>query len=232
MTNDLIGLIQVQVNDKIYLKDPNTSELGKRIITHSIILIDEIGFEAFTFKKLGNAIGSPESTIYRYFENKHRILLYLISWYWGWLEYHLIFGINNIKSPVERLSRALEIITGSITEDKSISHINEEILNRIVIAESFKAYHNKFVDKENKEGLYMPYKRLVQRVSDLVLEVSPDFKYPHMLISTVIEGTHHQHFFADHIPSLTNVNRNVDCIPKFYIEMVFATIYNKETYIR
>ena len=75
--------LKVHIPDKIYIKDPESSVLGKKIITHSILLIDDIGFESFTFKKLGSEINSNESSIYRYFENKHKLLLYLTSWYWG-----------------------------------------------------------------------------------------------------------------------------------------------------
>jgi AcrR family transcriptional regulator len=80
---DLLANIKIQVNSKTYVKDPETSDLGKKIIKNSILLIDEIGFEEFTFKKLGEKIGSNESSIYRYFENKHKLLVYLSSWYWA-----------------------------------------------------------------------------------------------------------------------------------------------------
>ena len=53
---NLLSNLKIAVPEKIYIKDPETSELGKRIIEQSIILIDEIGFENFTFKKLGNKI--------------------------------------------------------------------------------------------------------------------------------------------------------------------------------
>ena len=49
---ELLQNFQIKVNDKLYIKDPESSELGKRIVAESIILMDEIGFEAFTFKKL------------------------------------------------------------------------------------------------------------------------------------------------------------------------------------
>ena len=75
MMKELLKTLQIKVNDKTYLKDPETSDLGKRIVEHSIILINEIGFEAFTFRKLGLKINSNESSIYRYFENKHKLLL-------------------------------------------------------------------------------------------------------------------------------------------------------------
>ena len=50
---NLLSILKITVPDKIYIKDPETSDLGKRIIENSIILINEIGFESFTFKKLG-----------------------------------------------------------------------------------------------------------------------------------------------------------------------------------
>jgi len=216
--------MRISVNEKIYLKDPESSELGKSIVKNSIELIDDIGFEAFTFKKLGSKMGSPESTIYRYFENKHRILLYLISWYWCWLEYRLVFATNNIVSNEEKLRLAIDLLTSSVQEDQSILHINEVLLHNIVITESFKAYHIKEVDVENKEGFYMPYKRLVQRVSEMILAINKEFKFPHMLISTVIEGDHHQRFFARHLPALTDMKVGSENTSDLYTEMVMATI--------
>ena len=71
----LLGSLRIQIPEQLYVKDPETTDLGKRIVEHSILLINELGFECFTFRKLGAAIGSPESTIYRYFENKHKLLL-------------------------------------------------------------------------------------------------------------------------------------------------------------
>jgi AcrR family transcriptional regulator len=82
--------ISITINEKLYVKNPETSTLGKKIIENSILLIDEIGFENFTFKKIGRSNRSNESSIYRYFESKHKLLLYLSSWYWGWMEYKLV----------------------------------------------------------------------------------------------------------------------------------------------
>ena len=44
--------INISLNDRLYLRDPQETSLGKKIIEHSILLIDEIGFESFNFKKL------------------------------------------------------------------------------------------------------------------------------------------------------------------------------------
>ncbi|MGB0175675.1 MAG: TetR/AcrR family transcriptional regulator [Owenweeksia sp.] len=216
--------LHLKLNQTLYLKDPESSQLGMKIISGSIDLIDEIGFDHFTFRKLGSRIGSNEASIYRYFENKYKLLLYLISWYWGWMSYRLSFATANIESPAERLTRALQLLTKPVEEDGDFVHIDEVRLNRILIAESSKAYLVKEVDAINEEGAFSPYKLLVQQVSDIVLEINPDYKYPHMLISTVIEGAHHQHYFALHLPRLTDIIKGEDAITAFYTSMVFKSI--------
>ncbi len=45
--------LKIKMNEKLFLRDPEQSELGKKIIQHSIQLIDKNGFEAFTLKKTG-----------------------------------------------------------------------------------------------------------------------------------------------------------------------------------
>ncbi|HEX5023975.1 MAG TPA: TetR family transcriptional regulator, partial [Agriterribacter sp.] len=60
--------IQIKMNEALFLRNPEKSELGKKIIQHSIQLIYKNGFEVFTFKKLAEDIGTTEAGIYRYFE--------------------------------------------------------------------------------------------------------------------------------------------------------------------
>jgi len=212
--------IQIEINSELYSKNPDSSELGQNIISKSIELINRIGFEDFTFKKLGQLINSPESSIYRYFENKHTLLIYLTSWYWTWTEYRLVFAISNIISPEERLKRSINILTKPVLVDKSISYVNEVLLSKIIFSESLKTYHTKNVDEENKKGCFKAYKSVVQRVSNIVLEINPKFKHPHMLISTVIEGAHQQKYFAEHLPTLTDITKEKDVISNFYTELV------------
>lgn len=216
--------IQITVDTALYLRNPEATTLGRKIVSSSIEMIDELGFEGFTFKKLGERIGSNESSIYRYFESKHALLVYLISWYWSWIEYQLVFATTNVESAETRLENCLKLITQQITEDTSISYVNEVTLHRIIIAESSKAYHTKDVDKENAKGYYKTYKRIVQRISDIVLEIKPAYEYPHMLISTVIEGAHHQRYFSEHLPALTDVKKGQNTIVQFYKELVFRTV--------
>lgn len=206
---ELLKNLQIKVNDKIYLKDPESSELGRRILENSIILIDDIGFESFTFKKLGTLIKSPEASVYRYFENKHKLLLYLTSWYWAWIEYQLVIKTFSINDTNEKLAATLEIITMAIETDSNFSHIDEVKLNAIVINEYSKSFLTKEVDEDNKEGYFAIYKRLISRVKDSIVAVKPQYPYPVSLASTVVEGSLHQHFLKEHFPTITDCNHNI-----------------------
>lgn len=218
------GKITIQVNEKVYLKRPDSSKLGQKIIAGSIDLLDEIGFEDFTFKKLAKEISSTEASIYRYFTCKHNLLVYLILWYWGWQEYRLVLATTNIEDPKLRLQKALKVLIEKTEKDSTFSQVDEVKLNRIVISESGKAYFNKSVDKENKLGFYRQYKDVVKRVADIILEINPQHKYPHMLISTVIGGAQNQRYFAEHIPTLTDVIEGEDTVTDFYSNLVFKEL--------
>ncbi|NCO64063.1 MAG: TetR/AcrR family transcriptional regulator [Flavobacteriales bacterium] len=215
---NLLATLKITVPEKIFLKDPETSDLGKKIIEHSIILIDQIGFDNFTFKKLGTIIGSNESSIYRYFESKHKLLLYLTSWYWAWIEYQMVFETYSIAHNQEKLLKAIDIVTRTVKEDSNYSHINEVLLNRIIINENSKSFLTKEVDQENKDGYFMVYKRLVYRLKDMILEVTSDYKYASSLASNIIEGSLYQHFLKDHFTSITDC-KQTDDITTFFSQL-------------
>ncbi|WP_394759135.1 TetR/AcrR family transcriptional regulator [Flavobacterium sp.] len=219
----ILSNIKIQVNPKIYVKDPETSALGKKIIQESIQLIDEIGFDNFTFKKLGERIGSNESSLYRYFENKHKLLVYLSSWYWSWIEYRLVFGTSNIDDNFEKLKKAITIVTEKIQDDTNTEHINESILNKIIIAEFTKTLHTKEVDEENKEGFFLIYKRVINRIIAIINEINPEYPFAKCLVSTIVEGSLHQHFLKDHLKTITDCNETVNP-SDFYIDLVLKIL--------
>lgn len=206
---NILSSIKIQVNSKIYLKDPESSVLGKNIIKEGILLIDEIGFDAFTFKKLGARIGSNESSLYRYFENKHKFLVYLSSWYWSWIEYKMLLAITNVTCPMEQLLKAIRVITEKIEDDVTTLHVNESILNRIIIAEFTKTFLTKEVDEENREGFFIIYKRVINRMVEIVSIVDPEYPYPKSLVSNIVEGGLHQHFLRDHLQTITDCNETI-----------------------
>ena len=222
MQNILSNII-IAVNDKLYVKNPETSDLGKKIIEQSILLIDEIGFENFTFKKLGEKINSNESSIYRYFESKHKLMLYLSSWYWGWMEYKLVFATNNLANPMEKLIKAIAIVTEKVEDDSNTLHINESILNKIIIQEFTKTLLTKEVDEENKEGFFIVYKRIINRIIEFISEVNPNYTFAKSLASTVVEGALHQHFLKEHLKTITNCNET-NTVTDFYIDLVAKTL--------
>ncbi len=220
---NLLSNLKISVPENIFLKDPQSSNLGKRIIEHSILLIDEIGFDAFTFKKLGARIGSNESSIYRYFESKHKLLVYLTSWYWAWVEYQLVFATHSISDINEKLERAIEIVTRETKEDTAFSHVNEIVLNKIIINESSKSYMTKDVDTENQEGYFRIYKQLVLRLKEMISNVNPEYNYSLSLSSTVVEGALHQHFLKDHFKSITDCDTSTTPTD-FFQNLVFNAI--------
>lgn len=219
----LSSTIRIEVNPKIYVKDPESSDLGRRIISESIKLLDKIGFEEFTFKKLGDQIGSNESSIYRYFENKHKLLVYLCSWYWGWTEYQMAFSTANIANPTEKLKAAINVVTRQLTDDPDTDHLNEQVLQRIVISEFFKVLQTREVDDENKEGFFLIYKGVINRLRAIIEEVNPDYPFSRSLASTVVAGSLHQHFLGAHLKTITNVGPTTSAT-EFYTHLTLKTL--------
>lgn len=222
----LLTNIAIKVNAYTYIKNPDSSELGKKIISGSIDFIAKYGVEEFNFKKLALEIESTEASIYRYFENKYKLLLYLSNWYWAWLDSKLILYTTNITDEKEQLLRAIQCVTESVTEDSKISHINEIKLQKIIYVEAPKAIFNQTAIEENKQEYFSTYKQVIERLCKFILAVKPNFEYPHMLVSTVIEGAHYQRFLSEHLPSFTDKQKNEDGISIFYKKMVLNTLNN------
>jgi len=218
--------LQIKMNPSLYLRDPEQSELGKNIIKHSIQFIHDNGFEAFTFKKLAESIGTTEAGVYRYFENKHKLLIYIISWYWGWIQFQLNYQTNNIKDPIVKLKKVITLLSTNVVDDITTGHVDEAQLHQILISEGSKAYLTNHVEEDNKQHLFKPYKDLCNSVGEIILEYNPKYKYPHSLASTIIEMAHLQNFFMNHLPSLTDFSKSKseNDIIKYLEDLVFNAI--------
>ncbi len=218
--------LKIKMNKKLFLRDPEETELGKKIINHSIILIHKIGFEAFTFKKLAKEINTTEAGIYRYFENKHRLLLYIVDWYWSWQEYRLTFHINNIKSPETKIKVAIQLLCAKVEDDITTEYINEKLLNEVVMSEWAKSFLTKHVAEDNKDKLFKPFKDLSARIASFIKEYNSKYKYPHSLSTTIIEMAHSQKFYMHNLPSLTDFGTTKDekKLVSFLEDLVFKSI--------
>ena len=214
------------MNPHLFVRDPESSELGKNIIAHGIRMIHEMGLEEFTFKKLAQDIGTTEASIYRYFENKHRLLTYITTWFWTWLEYQLVFHTNNVKIPEKKIQTVLRLLTFELEDPFTLEHIDRNRLHRIVIEDGDKSYLTKHVDEDNKAKIFKPYKDLCHRIAEIFLEYKSDFPFPHSLASTLIQTAHHQFYYRDHLPALTDFGKTKsnESILKFLELLVFNAL--------
>jgi len=222
--------IKISLNDQLYLRDPQETTLGKKLIKQSILLLDEIGFEAFNFKKLAKVMGSTEASVYRYFENKHFLLIYLVSWYWEWVSYLIDINVMNIDDPRRRLRIIIDTFVYASKDNPSIDYVNENVLHRLVIAEGTKAYHTKEVDEDNKHGFFTNYKELCEKVANVATEINPKFPYPHTLASNLFEMANNHIYFAKHLPRLTDVvvkDDNFDEVQKMLEYFAFSVLEGK-----
>lgn len=198
--------ISIKMNPKLYFRNPEESVLGKKIVKNGVILINRLGFEEFTFKKLAIEIQTTEASIYRYFENKHRLLVYIITWYWSYIEYRVIFSLNNIENPQVRLKSIIKILVNDPAETET-DFISAYQAHKLVLWEGSKAYLTRNVSQNNKDRLFKPYKDLCERISADIRLLNPRYKYPHSLASTLLEMSHAQKFFRANLPSLTDFSK-------------------------
>lgn len=227
-------MLTFKLNDKLYLRDPQATLLGQKIIQRSVELIDQLGFEQFTFKKLAIEVHSTEPSVYRYFENKHRLLHYLVAWYWSWLEYRMDMATTSLQNPSDKLRAALHVITEEKIFDPTFEFMNEQALHRIVINEMDKTYLTKWVDDDNNDGLFGGFKTLTRKLSAFIKEIAPDYEYPNALGSTILLAANQQQFFIKHLPTLSNINKEQKVsqqhlqLKKFVETLVFGAIQEKK----
>lgn len=219
--------IRIKMNEKLFLRNPGESALGKKIVKHGLLLINKLGFENFTFKKLATEINTTEASIYRYFENKHRLLVYIIAWYWSYLEYKVVFSLNNVSNPETKLKLIIKLITEQpINSNLNLEFLSETEAYNLVIWEGSKAYLTRNIGKDNKDRLFKPYKELCERFSLVIKEYNPKYKYPHSLASSILEIAHTQSFFKQNLPSLTDFPKETDGkkLIDFITTLLFSSI--------
>lgn len=220
---------KVKMNPNLYLRDPEGTDIGKQMIKYSVKMISEMGYEQFTFKKLSIEINSTEATVYRYFENKHKLLIYLVDWYWAFIEFQVIFQLNNIVKPIDRIKKLIDILVWEDNAETVFSELDQKALFYIAMAEGSKTYLSKDVDENNKVMLFKPYKDLCGRIALIFKEYNPKYKYPASLASTLVKAAHMQFYFMHHLPRLCDFskNKNPKDIEAFLEHLVFGALNAK-----
>ncbi len=198
-------VINISLNEGLFLRNPQDSVLGRNIIKHSILIIAEIGFEAFNFKKLAQEIKSTEASVYRYFENKQVLLIYLVSWYWEYVAFLIKINTLNIEDPRKKLEIIINSFVFAALDNPATPYVDESKLQRLIISEGTKAYHTIDVDEKNDKGFFLNYKELIKMVADVVSEINPNFKYPIAFATNLFEMSNNHIYFANHLPRLTDV---------------------------
>ncbi len=221
--------LTIKMNENLFLKNPEETDLGKKIIQHAIILIHEIGFESFTFKKLALEIKTTEAGIYRYFENKQLLLIFIVDWYWSWQEYRIVFHNVNISNSELKLKKAIQILSETVVDDVSTPYINETLLYDIVMSEGAKAFLTRHVSEYNEAKLFKPYKDLCLRISEMIIAYNPNYESARSLATTILEMSHSLNYYKKNLPALTDfINLEDDSLVADFIEnLVFAALQKK-----
>jgi len=213
--------ISVDIHESIYLKDPLSSSLGKKIIENAIVMIEDLGFEVFTFKKLAYKIESSEASIYRYFENKYNLLAYLVSWYWDFMHFMVLMDLRNLLDPKEKLIKAINTLVKSLHSDAVPVYIDHLLLHKVVVENASRVYHHKNVDKLSMDGYFQNYSKLITTLSEIILEVSKEFKYPIALATNIIEQSLNNEYYLEHLPDLTDKHSEIKNNREATIEMIY-----------
>jgi AcrR family transcriptional regulator len=198
--------IQFSLSEELFLRDPQQTAFGQKLLKHSIECMFEKGFESFNFKMLAQRMGSAEASIYRYFENKQQLLSYLCCWYWEWVHYLIDLHTMNITDPEQLLKIAIHELIYASEESSMTEYINENLLNQLVVMEGLKSLHFSNVDAQNEKGAFVTQKNLAGKIASFILLVNPKFRYSASLASTLIDMSLNQIYYASHLPRLSSIS--------------------------
>jgi AcrR family transcriptional regulator len=200
---------QLDLDPSLTLRDPG-SPMGRRILSDGLDLMNELGLETFTFKKLAGHIGCTEVTVYHYFANKQRLLQYYFQLYWLWLG---ILGDQSggaVKDPLDRLHRSIRILAGLWPDQVLAAQLDPSALRMLVINEGSKSFMHKNVDSDNKLKLFKPYKDLCAQVASELKACSPRVRSPRSFATTLVEMAHSLEFAMFHLPAFTDLSEKKD----------------------
>lgn len=199
----------IEPDPGLALRDVNSST-GGRILLEGLVLMDDLGLEAFTFKKLAERIGSTEVTVYNYFANKQRLLQYYYQVYWLWLAMHCEQEGRQLKDPYERLCGDIRVLCGQWSKDHRAGQFDPQLLRKLVVNEGAKSFLHKNVDSDNELKLFKPYKDLCSHIAGEVKACAPRLRTARSFATTLVEMSHSLEFAMEHLPALTELSTKQD----------------------
>jgi AcrR family transcriptional regulator len=222
---------QLVPDPSLHLRDPGASTTGGRILSEGLALMTEIGLEAFTFKKLAERAECTEATIYKYFQNKQRLLQYYFQLYWMWLDTHCQQEGRTLDDPWERVQGDIRSLCGMWAKDAMAAQLDPVALRELVIVEGSKSFLHRNVDEDNKLRLFQPYKDLCAHIAAELKACDRKFKNPRTFATTLIEMAHSLEFAMEHLPALTELSDGGDRkkLAKFLIGLTERSLSHPDT---
>ncbi len=206
------------LNGLVFLKDPDSSETGREIVFHGAEMMALSGVESFTFSKLAAKAGITEATVYRYFSNKHQLLLYLLNRYWNALEYKAMQETVHINNPLERLHRLAELLTGPVIQAGQGNFARH--LYAIAMSESVKVHLGTETGLDWQKGMLNGYARITGLVAETLRTAYPEYPYPQAWAATFVDSAMQQQFLMRHLPELTEVGQSPVSLTKFLMSLI------------
>jgi AcrR family transcriptional regulator len=198
--------LKINVSPALFLRDPEDTDLGRRIVVVGVERIVSEGYETFTFKKLAEHLNSTEASIYRYFESKQHLLMYIFYRYWEGMKVNLTIDLQKAEGGKERLKRVVKFICMPQWHVKD-QMIDELQLMELAQSESSRIYIFNQVDEYNKNGMYLAYKSLVELIANEIISYKNHYTYAHSLASVLLNSVVNQLYYANHLPSLTDIRK-------------------------
>jgi AcrR family transcriptional regulator len=202
--------IHLKPDPVLHLRDPEGTRLGQAILSEGLVLMNELGLEAFTFKKLAARIDSTEVSLYKYFPNKQRLLQYYFQLYWLWLRQVCGRHAERSVDPLGTVRSVVDALCGVWPKDVPTAQLDPHALRLLVIEEGMKSYLHKNVDADNARRLFLPYKALSAFIAECLVAYRKDVPMPRSFATTIIEMAHSLPFAMEHLPSLTELSNKKD----------------------
>jgi AcrR family transcriptional regulator len=170
----------------LYLKNPESSDLGKRILIEAASFIGSNGIDEFNFLKLAKKVGCTEATVYRYFHNKQQLVQYLLNIYWGSICVEIEYSTRQIKSARKKLKTAIEILSSPHPENFTDNKLAAAVVS-VVMSEGVRIHLRPQLDDEIKAGNFKYYSTLLDQFESLISESMPNYPFSRSLASTLID---------------------------------------------